>query len=455
MTDVTSQPPRPVDPPAAPARKSLLIEDPRTRRRNAAERRFRAYGVVAIALAMGALVFLLFTIFRDGTSAFFQTYARIPVAVEAQVVDPAGNRNPAEMQKVLTMGYGKLLDNSLAAYVKANGIEVEGLDDRDLSSFFSAQARADLRNAVLANPELVGTVIETPVMTSSRIDGMFKGRVSRESAAIDAKTSVAQYDLAMAMEERGDLQTRFNWDFVFSTDSSDNRPEAAGLGVAILGSFYMMLIVLVLSLPIGVAASIYLEEFAPKNRLTDLIEVNISNLAAVPSIVFGILGLAVFINFAGLPRSAPIVGGLVLTLMTLPTIIISTRAALKAVPPSIRDAALGVGASRMQTMFHHVLPLAMPGILTGTIIGLAQALGETAPLLLIGMVAFVTTYPSAPPEGFLDPASALPVQVFNWTQRADPAFFERASGAIIVLLVFLLAMNLLAITLRRKFERRW
>ena len=217
----------------------------------------------------------------------------------------------------------------------------------------------------------------------------------------------------------------------------------------------MMLIVLVLSLPIGVATSIYLEEFAPKNKLTDLIEVNISNLAAVPSIVFGILGLAAFINFMGLPRSAPIVGGLVLTLMTLPTIIISTRAALRAVPPSIRDAALGVGASKMQTVFHHVLPLAMPGILTGTIIGLAQALGETAPLLLIGMVAFVTEYPAAPPEGLFEPASALPVQVYNWTQRADSAFFERASGAIIVLLAFLFAMNLVAIILRRRFERRW
>ena len=233
------------------------------------------------------------------------------------------------------------------------------------------------------------------------------------------------------------------------------RATLAGLGVAILGSLYMMLIVLVLSLPIGVAASIYLEEFAPRNRLTDLIEVNIANLAAVPSIVYGILGLAAFINFMGLPRSAPIVGGLVLTLMTLPTIIIATRAALKAVPPSIRDAALGVGASKMQTVFHHVLPLAMPGILTGTIIGLAHALGETAPLLLIGMVAFVKEYPSAPPEGLFDPASALPVQIYNWTRRADPAFFERASGAIIVLLVFLLAMNLLAIFLRRKFERRW
>jgi len=217
----------------------------------------------------------------------------------------------------------------------------------------------------------------------------------------------------------------------------------------------MMMIVLCLSLPIGVAASIYLEEFAPQNRWTDLIEVNISNLAAVPSIVFGILGLAIFINFVGLPQSAPIVGGLVLTLMTLPTIIIATRAALKAVPPSIRDAALGVGASKMQSVFHHVLPLAMPGILTGTIIGLAQALGETAPLLLIGMVAFVREYPGSPPEGFLDPASALPVQVYNWTTRGDPAFVERASGAIIVLLCFLVIMNIAAIVLRRRFERRW
>jgi len=216
-----------------------------------------------------------------------------------------------------------------------------------------------------------------------------------------------------------------------------------------------MMVVLVLALPIGVAASIYLEEFAPKNRITDVIEVNISNLAAVPSIVFGILGLAIFINFAGLPQSAPIVGGLVLTLMTLPTIIIATRASLKSVPPSIREAALGVGASKMQTVFHHVLPLAAPGILTGTIIGLAQALGETAPLLLIGMVAFVREYPGAPPEGFFDPASALPVQIYNWTTRSDPAFVERASGAIIVLLIFLLMMNIIAILLRRRFERRW
>jgi phosphate transport system permease protein len=216
-----------------------------------------------------------------------------------------------------------------------------------------------------------------------------------------------------------------------------------------------MLIVLVLSLPIGVAASIYLEEFAPKNGITDVIEVNISNLAAVPSIVFGILGLAFFINYMHLPMSAPIVGGLVLTLMTLPTIIIATRAAIKSVPPSIKEAALGVGASKMQAIFHHVLPLAMPGILTGTIIGLAQALGETAPLLLIGMVAFVREFPGPLPDGLFDPATALPVQVYNFTQRADPAFVERASGAIIVLLVFLVIMNTIAIVLRQRLEKTW
>ncbi|WP_134725796.1 phosphate ABC transporter permease PstA [Paracoccus luteus] len=454
MTDATSNLPRPV-PGAGPQPKSLLTVDARTRRRNAAEKRFRAYGILAIAAAMLALAFLLFTILRDGSSAFFQTYARIPMTIEASVVDPKGNRDPAEMAKTLTTSYNRILQDSLADFIKTNGIAVEGLDDDDLAGFFSGQARADMRWAVLADPSLVGQVIDVPVLTSSRVDGMFKGRVTRESAALDGKTSVAQFDLAMALADSGHLKTRFNWDFITGTDSSDTRPESAGLGVAIIGSAYMMLIVLVLALPIGVATSIYLEEFAPKNRLTDIIEVNISNLAAVPSIVFGILGLAAFINVVGLPRSAPVVGGLVLTLMTLPTIIIATRAALRAVPPSIRDAALGVGASRMQTVFHHVLPLAMPGILTGTIIGLAQALGETAPLMLIGMVAFVTTYPSAPPQGLFDPASALPVQVFNWTQRADPAFFERASGAIIVLLAFMLAMNLLAIFLRRRFERRW
>ena len=326
---------------------------------------------------------------------------------------------------------------------------------KDIAGIISLEAPAQLRNYVLANPELVGQTIDFEVLANGRVDGFFKGRVSMESAKLDSNIKPEQLILSEKLVDAGIMAQRFNWGFITAPDASDQRPEAAGLGVAIIGSFYMMLIVLVLSLPIGVAASIYLEEFAPKNRWTDLIEVNIANLAAVPSIVFGILGLAVFINFAGLPQSAPIVGGLVLTLMTLPRIIIPARAALKSVPPSIRDAALGVGASKLQSVFHHVLPLAAPGILTGMIIGLAQALGETAPLLLIGMVAFVRDYPSAPMQGFFDPASALPVQVFNWTVRGDPGFVERASGAIIVLLVFLLIMNAVAIILRRRFERRW
>jgi phosphate transport system permease protein len=448
MTDLSSVMPR-------PAASSLYAPDARTRRRNAAEKRFRAYGLAAICIAVLALVILMFTIIRDGSGAFRQTYLSIPVALDAQVLDPQGNRDPAEMASVLTLSYGQVLDGALDAAVAGMDLQIDGLQESDVDGLISREASAQLRNRVLNNPDLLGQTVDVNVLVNGRIDGYFKGRVTMASAELDSNITPQQLLLADELAARDLLVTRFNREFLTGPDASDQRPEAAGVGVAILGSLYMMLVVLFLAVPIGVAASIYLEEFAPRNRWTDLIEVNISNLAAVPSIVFGILGLAVFINFVGLPQSAPIVGGLVLTLMTLPTIIIATRAALKSVPPSIRDAALGVGASKMQSVTHHVLPLAMPGILTGTIIGLAQALGETAPLLLIGMVAFVREYPAAPPEGLFDPASALPVQVYNWTQRSDPAFVERASGAIIVLLVFLFCMNLLAIYLRRKFERRW
>ncbi|MEI4470424.1 phosphate ABC transporter permease PstA [Frigidibacter sp. MR17.24] len=442
---------------ARPARKSSLLElDARTRSRNAAERRFRAYGLAAVSAGVIALIVLLVSIFGGGASSFRQAFVTVPVTFDAAVLDKKGTRDPADLAKVTTIGYAKIIDAAITDWMAANGIaSVEGLDPKDAGDIVSREAAAQLRNRVLADPDLIGTTVETRMLANGRIDGYLKGRVSMASAETDSNVSVGQLRLVDLMREKGAMGLSFNWSFITAPDASDQRPEAAGLGVAILGSLYMMVVVLVLSLPVGVAASIYLEEFAPKNRWTDLIEVNISNLAAVPSIVYGILGLAIFVNFAGLPMSAPIVGGLVLSLMTLPKIIIPTRAALKAVPPSIRDAALGVGASKMQSIFHHVLPLAMPGILTGTIIGLAQALGETAPLLLIGMVAFVRDFPAAPPSGLFDPASALPVQVYNWTQRADPAFVERASGAIIVLLVFLLAMNAVAIVLRRKFERRW
>ena len=433
----------------------LLAADARTRRRNAAERRFRFYGAAALAISVLSLVLLLASVLGNGVGAFRQTFITLPVALDAAVLDKAGNRDIAAMKKVTTIGYARLLQKALSDVIAEKGLSTEGLTDKQIAGLLSQEAPATLRNMVLADPSLVGTTQVVTLLANGRVDGYFKGRVSMESAALDSKISPEQLRLADDLRAAELVSVSFNPAFLTGPDASDLRPESAGLGVAILGSAYMMIVVLVLAMPIGVAASIYLEEFAPKNRWTDLIEVNIANLAAVPSIVFGILGLAIFINIMGLPQSAPIVGGLLLSLMTLPTVIIATRAALKAVPPSIRDAALGVGASKMQAIFHHVVPLAAPGILTGAIIGLAQALGETAPLLLIGMVAFVKDYPAAPPEGFFDATSALPVQVYNFTTRGDPAFFERASGAIIVLLVFLLIMNAAAIMLRRRFERRW
>ncbi len=430
---------------------SLLKQDPRTKSRNASEKRFRAYGLAAIVLALAMLVWLLVSIVTAGTPAFRQSFLTFPVLVDEAVVDKSGARDPAALAKVTTLGYAKLLARGFEAEVLAKGLDATGMTSKDFAQMISEESAATLRDRVLADPSLIGQTIPVTALASGRIDGYFKGRVTMETAALDKNTSPEQLALADVLLDAGILTIDFNPGFVTMPDASDKRPEAAGLGIAVIGSFMMMLVVLLLSLPIGVAASIYLEEFAPKNRWTDLIEVNIANLAAVPSIVYGILGLSIFINFAHLPQSAPIVGGLVLTLMTLPRIIIPTRAALKAVPPSIRDAALGVGASKLQTVFHHVLPLAMPGILTGMIIGLAQALGESAPLLLIGMVAFVRDFPG----GLFDPATALPVQVYSWTTRGDPGFVERASGAIIVLLIFLVVMNGAAIYLRRKFERRW
>lgn len=439
MTDLTSNTPRP--------KTSILTQTDATKKRNRAEKRFKAYGLTAIGIGVAMLIFLLTSVLSSGLSAFQQTFVTLEVVVsEEQFTD-------AEGSMLKTGKYKKMIQASFEQRLAELGLQ-DAVPIKDAMKLFSDQANADLRQAALAN-ETWPMVREFQFLANGRIDGYFKGRVTMESAALDSKISPEQLMLANQLRDAGVIEKSFNWGFLTRVDGSPTRPESAGLGVALLGSLYMMLIVLVFTLPIGVAASIYLEEFAPKNRWTDLIEVNISNLAAVPSIVFGILGLAVFINFFEMPQSAPIVGGLVLTLMTLPTIIIATRASLKSVPPSIRDAALGLGASKMQTVFHHVLPLAAPGILTGTIIGLAQALGETAPLLLIGMVALVQNYPAVPPEGLGDAATALPVQVYIWTTRSDPAFVERASGAIIVLLIFLLIMNIAAVLLRRRFERRW
>lgn len=432
---------------------SLLEVDSLTKKRNAAEKRFRGYGVTAILIGLFFLVALLWAILQNGTPAFTQAYVTLDVHLLEEKLDEDGTRDVEAIKKVSTFGYKPLLRTAM---VDATAdIETE-IKEKKLPQILSDSALAQMRDYVIANPNMIGETVTFRFLASSRVDGYLKGRVTREDLARDKNLSPAHLDLIDVMVEKGSVERVFNWAFITGADASEKRPEQAGIGVSMIGSFFMMLVVLVLALPIGVAASIYLEEFAPQNRFTDLIEVNISNLAAVPSIVFGILGLAVFIQFAHLPQSAPIVGGLTLTLMTLPTIVISTRASLKAVPPSIRDAALGVGASKMQSVFHHVLPLAMPGILTGTIIGLAQALGETAPLLLIGMVGFIASnYPDGVASGFLDPNSAMPAQIYEWAKRADPAFYERAWGGIIVLLVFLLTMNIIAIILRRRFERRW
>ncbi|CUH88675.1 Phosphate transport system permease protein PstA [Phaeobacter sp. CECT 5382] len=450
MTDL-SQSPTPV--PAG--QNSLLTLSDRTKKRNAAEKRFKIYGISAIAVGLLMLVVLVTTIVSRGTGAFQQSFITLKVELLEAKLDKKGNRNLEDIKKVTTFGYAPIVKAAMQQAVQDLGIETD-LKSKQMAALLSKNAVAQLRAYVLENPEHIGTTVEFRFLAQSRVDGYLKGRVSRDSIENDKNISPQQLDLADELLAAGVLEKTFNLDFILGSDASDQRPEAAGMGVSMLGSLFMMLVVLALALPIGVAASIYLEEFAAKNWMTDIIEVNIANLAAVPSIVYGILGLAVFINYMHLPMSAPLVGGLVLTLMTLPTIIISTRASLKAVPPSIRDAALGVGASKMQAVFHHVLPLAAPGILTGTIIGLAQALGETAPLLLIGMVGFIASNaPESIADGLLAPNSAMPAQIYEWAKRADPAFYERAWGGIIILLVFLVTMNTVAVILRRRFERRW
>ena len=434
---------------------SLFNVSDKTKNRNAAESRFRIYGILAISIGLLMLLVLASTIILRGTSAFQQTFITLDVDLLESKLDKKGNRNVDDIKKVSTFGYSPILVNAMKKVLEKHEISTS-LKKKALGGIISKSAPSQIRDFVLEDVNRIGQTVEFKFLVNGWIDGYIKGRYSRESVANSKFASAEQFDLIDQLLEVGVVEKKFNFDFIFGADASDQRPEAAGIGVAMVGSFYLMLVVLVLSLPLGVAASIYLEEFAKQNAFTDIIEVTISNLAAVPSIVFGILGLAVFINYMHLPQSTPIVGGLVLTLMTLPTIIISTRASLKSVPPSIRDAALGLGASKMQTVFHHVLPLAAPGILTGTIIGMAQALGESAPLLLIGMIGYVATnMPTTISEGLLSPNSAMPAQIYEWAKRADPAFIERAWGGIIILLIFLLTMNTMAVLLRRRFERRW
>ncbi|MCB1865728.1 MAG: phosphate ABC transporter permease PstA [Chromatiales bacterium] len=407
------------------------------RRRYAAERRFRLYGQFAVLFALAVLSLLFVSIFSNGYQAFVQTHLRLDITVDEAKIDRDNLRRS---------DFGGMVKDAVRDLFP----EVTSRRDRrQLASLASPGAEFMLGDLVRADPSLVGTTQTLWVPVDDDFDMLAKGYIDRNVAEGDRRLNDQQIAWFDKLVADGRIDKRFNTTFFNAGDSRE--PELSGIRGALTGSILMLLVTLVLSFPIGVAAAIYLEEFAPQNRFTDFIEVNINNLAAVPSIVFGLLGLAVFINFFGLPRSAPIVGGLVLTLMTLPTIIIASRAALKAVPPSIREAALGVGASKVQAIFHHVLPLALPGMLTGTIIGMAQALGESAPLLMIGMIAFVVDIPG----GVFDPATALPVQIYLWSDSPERAFVERTSAAIMVLLGFLILMNAAAVMLRKRFERRW
>jgi phosphate transport system permease protein len=407
------------------------------------EARFRRMGLSAIIIGLIFLSMLFISIIGNGYTAFWQTFVQLEIHLDASVIDPDGTRDP---EIISAADFGGIVKKSLRdMYPEVSGRR----DKRTLYGIVSSGASYYLQDYVMANPEQIGDTIQLWVPADDDVDMLMKGHFDRDKVEAERRIKDNQIAWVDKLVDQGRIESRFNKTFFTAGDSRE--PELAGIRGAATGSFFTLLVTLLLAFPVGVATAVYLEEFAPQNRWTDLIEVNINNLAAVPSIVFGLLGLAVFINFFGMPRSAPLVGGMVLTLMTLPTLIIASRAALKSVPPSIREAALGVGASKMQMVFHHVLPLAMPGMLTGTIIGMAQALGESAPLLMIGMVAFIVDIPGSA----TDPSTVLPVQIYLWADSPERAFVERTSAAIMVLLAFLITMNALAVLLRKKFERRW
>lgn len=412
-------------------------------KRYRAEKRFRFYGILAITVSLSFLAFLLVSIIFRSIPAFTQTSLKLDINLDSGALGVSENATTEELKRA---NYSGVIKKSLLARfpdVKKRK------DKKKLYQLISSGAEFELRDAVLADPSVLNSVQTYWLQADDELDALVAS--VDDLSNVDTPTRLSEQQIGWISDLKDNDQVKTGFNKTFFTNGDSREPELAGIKAALVGSAWTLLVTFLMSFPVAVAAAIYLEEFAPINRWTDLIEVNINNLAAVPSIVFGLLGLAVFINFFALPRSAPLVGGIVLSLMTLPTIIISSRAALKAVPPSIREAALGIGASPVQVVFHHVLPLAMPGILTGTIIGLAQALGETAPLLMIGMVAFIVDIPA----GIVDPATVLPVQVFLWADSPERAFVAKTSAAIVVLLVFLVLMNALAVMLRRKFERRW
>ncbi|HAZ79371.1 MAG TPA: phosphate ABC transporter permease PtsA [Porticoccaceae bacterium] len=411
------------------------------KRRNRSEALFQWYGRTAIFIGLAAVAVLFFDIISKGHGAFRATYIKLDVHYDQSLI---GIDNLADAAQLVDGNWAAL---SKAA-IRGNFPDVSGRrDKRKLNKLLSNGAGFDLKDRLVENPQLLNKTEAVWILADDDIDTYFKSWL--DNNPYDARLTDKQVQWIDDLYQQGRIELFFNANLFTRGDSRE--PEQAGIRGALMGSFLTLIMTLMLSFPIGVSAAIYLEEFAPKNKWTDFIEVNINNLAAVPSIIFGLLGLAIFINFFHVPRSVPIVGGLVLTLMTLPTIIITSRAAIKSVPPSIREAALGMGASKYQMVLHHVLPLALPGMLTGAIIGMAQALGETAPLLMIGMVAFIVDIPS----GFSDPATVLPVQIFLWADSPERAFIEKTSAAIMVLLSFLIIMNTSAVWLRKRLERRW
>ena len=410
------------------------------------EKRFQIYGVAALLFAMIMLVTLFITIFSKGLSAFIQTKVNLDIELTQEVIDPEGSR---DLNVLKPANYQKLIDDSLKLYALNLFDKDEKELIKNLRMILSPIAYLELRNLVIDNQDFIGKTKKVSFIASDDIDQYFKGKIDMSIPEDDRKITDIQEKFLDDLQSKGQINKVFNKTLFTKSDSRE--AELSGVLGAVIGSFYSLLIAGLLSIPIGIGAAIYLQEFAKKNRITDFIEININNLAAVPSIVFGLLGLAIFLNMFLMPRSAPLVGGMVLALMTLPKIIIPARAAILAVPESIKQGALALGASHMQSIMHHVLPLAMPAILTGIIIGLAQALGETAPLLMIGMIAFIPDTPLY----ITDPATALPVQIFMWADNPERAFVERTSAAIIILLFFLIAMNSIAIYLRQKFERKW
>ena len=418
----------------------IKSDEKQIRKRKLAEQRFRAYGIVSLLAAGAVLLFLIFTIVSTGYTAFYRTTVQLDVQMDSGRM---GVSAPYTRDSLMQGRYTSVVKQALYAQVPAL---TDRKARRSLSRMLSPGAELDVRQYLIDHPEKVDSTVTMEVPLSSDFDQLYKGHLPRTGKHIRFTEQQLQwYD---QLVKDGFIHYRFNLHFLFGGDS--RYPELAGIGGAIVGSFYALLVCFLLAFPLGIAAATYLEEFASDSRLTRIIEANINNLAAVPSVIFGLLGLAIFLSVFGLPRSTPLVGGMVLSLMTLPTIIIATRASIRSVSPGIRQAALAMGASPVQVVFHHVLPAAMPGTLTGTIIGLAQALGETAPLLMIGMVAFIANIPATP----LDASAALPVQIFLWAESAERGFVEKTSAAIMVIMAFLILMNILAVIIRSRTQTR-